>query len=652
MATGFSNGTMFSENVCFNGTKTAQITTNGQLLIGSAVYPYLRPATLKSIGGTVTITNGAGTINLEAGSAVPTTFHTDAGDAVPLVSILNVYGQATPSTSGIRVTGAGNTASITMYSPFKGDFTFTQSTAGTSETFSITQTDNTNAASNARAQITSGGAAGGDPYINLLVSGAGTYSFGIDNSDSDKIKITTGASPSAGTELFTLDSTTASFPIQYLDHTASLSGAYVSALFGNSSNTADSFATLTIATGGASAGDPTVLFASDITNTAANCWRMGLDNSDSDKYKLAYSNVLETNTYVSITTASDITFGTGTPTVAGGSDKILVSDCWNLVGGTLASEIFNTDNTNAGSRANLNIRVGGSSAGDAVASFIVNGANTWSMGLDNSDSDNFKLSSGVSLGVNDIVTINAAQAATLYLKSMLQSYSNVADVTGFEIDNPDTTNANSSTRINQRTEIGGGDTEICFDTSGAGTFMMGSRRTDSCFVLTSGFNPATKLISGTDRFKVTTGGAITFNNAYTFPTADGTSGQVLTTNGAGVVSWEGSGGGTWAVTTVDATAVVNKSYIANKAGLLTMTLPATAAIGDTIRITGINTAVGWRIAQNANQRIHVGLNSSTAGVGGYIEATAIRDSVELVCVVAGASSEYNCVSMMGNITVA
>jgi len=557
MPSGFRNAVLAADNVDFTGETitTGQVTLDGQLLIGSSTSPNIRVGKLQSVGGTVLITTGHGQINLEAGSAVPTTFHTDAGDAVPLVSILNLYGQATPSTSGIRVTGAGNTASITMYSPFKGGFHFTQSTAGTPEVLQVSHSDATNTGSHAELFVLTP-AGGGDAYASFTITPTFDWNLGISHTDAS-FKICHGGPPSAPAEA-----------------------------------------------------------------------------------------------YINITTTGDITCGTGTPTVAGGSDKILVSDCWNLVGATLASEIFNTDNTNAGSRANLNIRVGGSSAGDAVVSYLVNGANSWSVGLDNSDSDNFKISSGTSLGVNDRVTITTSESATLYLKSILQYYSNVGDVTELEVNNPDTTNANSSTRINQRTEVGGGDTEISFDTSGAGTFMMGSRRTDSCFVLTSGFNPATKLISGTDRFKVTTGGAITFNNAYTFPTADGTSGQVLTTNGAGVVSWEGSGGGTWAVTTVDATAVVNKSYIANKAGLLTMTLPATAAIGDTIRITGINTAVGWRIAQNANQRIHVGLNSSTAGVGGYIEATAIRDSVELVCVVAGASSEYNCVSMMGNITVA
>jgi hypothetical protein len=44
-------------------------------------------------------------------------------------------------------------------------------------------------------------------------------------------------------------------------------------------------------------------------------------------------------------------------------------------------------------------------------------------------------------------------------------------------------------------------------------------------------------------------GAITFNQAYTFPTSDGTIGQALTTDGAGDVSWSTvSGGGTPALT--------------------------------------------------------------------------------------------------------
>jgi len=127
---------------------------------------------------------------------------------------------------------------------------------------------------------------------------------------------------------------------------------------------------------------------------------------------------------------------------------------------------------------------------------------------------------------------------------------------------------------------------------------------------------------------------------------------VSITNAAGSITIATTGGGlTWSAPTIDAGITVNNGYIANKAGLLTMTLPATAVLGDTIIITGINTAVGWRIAQNANQQIFFGILSTTLGIGGYLEATNIRDTVEIVCVVAGASTVWNVIRSIGNITV-
>ena len=107
----------------------------------------------------------------------------------------------------------------------------------------------------------------------------------------------------------------------------------------------------------------------------------------------------------------------------------------------------------------------------------------------------------------------------------------------------------------------------------------------------------------------------------------------------------------WTVTTVNDSIVAFNGYVANKAGLLTMTLPASGAIGDIFEITGINTAVGWRIAQNANQQIFFGTSSTTVGAAGYIQATQIRDSARLVCVVSGSSTVWNVISSIGNITV-
>lgn len=64
---GFRNEVMYGSNVDFSGAAIASPTmvSNGQLLIGSGVSPNIRVGSLTSSGGTIGITNGPGTINLE-----------------------------------------------------------------------------------------------------------------------------------------------------------------------------------------------------------------------------------------------------------------------------------------------------------------------------------------------------------------------------------------------------------------------------------------------------------------------------------------------------------------------------------------------------------------------------------------------------------
>lgn len=79
-----------------------------------------------------------------------------------------------------------------------GDFTFTSSTASQTRILTVTNTDNTGAATSAaRLDLTVGGANVADPQLKYTVTGAGVFSSGIDNSDSDKFKIS--ASDALGT---------------------------------------------------------------------------------------------------------------------------------------------------------------------------------------------------------------------------------------------------------------------------------------------------------------------------------------------------------------------------------------------------------------------------------------------------------------------
>jgi len=111
---GFSNvsgdeSIMFADNASFDGTERGgKLTTDGQLWIGSTGSPHVRKGTLTSSGGTVTITNSPGSINLEAGTSVPTTFTADSGSAVPAANILNLVG----GTNGIDTSASGNTVTF------------------------------------------------------------------------------------------------------------------------------------------------------------------------------------------------------------------------------------------------------------------------------------------------------------------------------------------------------------------------------------------------------------------------------------------------------------------------------------------------------------------------------------------------------------
>lgn len=122
------------------------------------------------------------------------------------------------------------------------------------------------------------------------------------------------------------------------------------------------------------------------------------------------------------------------------------------------------------------------------------------------------------------------------------------------------------------------------------------------------------------------------------------------TNGAGSITVASSGGGmAWTeVTGTSQSAAVDNGYITNNAGLVTVTIPTTAAVGSVVRVVGKG-AGGWRIAQNASEIIHFGVLNTTTGTGGRLDSSNRYDAVELVCTVA--DTEWTVISSQGNITV-
>lgn len=131
--------------------------------------------------------------------------------------------------------------------------------------------------------------------------------------------------------------------------------------------------------------------------------------------------------------------------------------------------------------------------------------------------------------------------------------------------------------------------------------------------------------------------------------AKGTALQHLRMNaGATAPEW-GAAGQPWVeVTGATQQMAVNTGYVANRATLVTFTLPATAAVGDVVEIVGVG-AGGWQIDQNAGDIVHVGNTSSLAGTGGHTASSNRYDSIRLVCVVA--NDEWTTASVVGLLTI-
>ena len=120
-------------------------------------------------------------------------------------------------------------------------------------------------------------------------------------------------------------------------------------------------------------------------------------------------------------------------------------------------------------------------------------------------------------------------------------------------------------------------------------------------------------------------------------------------NGSGTITLNAIGGGatTVEVTTTSATMVVNTNYIANNAGLVTLTMPATIAQGSIIRVYGKG-AGGWKVQLNGGQTINFGSNPTTSG--GSLSSTNQFDVVEISCVTA--DTAFVCNGVQGFLTPA
>lgn len=144
-------------------------------------------------------------------------------------------------------------------------------------------------------------------------------------------------------------------------------------------------------------------------------------------------------------------------------------------------------------------------------------------------------------------------------------------------------------------------------------------------------------------------GGTTTTGAFQNVVNVGTSGQVLTSAGPSALPTWSTFSNTF--TTVDVTGstqamAVQTRYLTDNAGGVTYTLPATASLGDTMKVSGklgIST-----ITPNSGQQIVIGSVAGTVGATGTCVSTNVGDCITLVAIVSGSNTVWRAETFVGN----
>lgn len=121
-------------------------------------------------------------------------------------------------------------------------------------------------------------------------------------------------------------------------------------------------------------------------------------------------------------------------------------------------------------------------------------------------------------------------------------------------------------------------------------------------------------------------------------------------NGAAWINFV-QAGVNWKVIAANQTLVANEGYFVNGVGALNaLLLPATMNVGDEIILIDIG-GNGFTVTQNALQSIIVGTSTTTVGLGGSVESTALGNKITILCFATDADFVANVISSGASIIV-
>jgi hypothetical protein len=605
------------------GTGVASLTDHG-IVLGSGA----AAVSVTAVGSTGQILIGQSAAdpiwsdNIDVPGTLDVTGVATFDDAVSMASTLDVSGDATFDTNTLFVDVSQNNVGVGTATPAAADkLHVTLSTAGTTMIAEFEHSDNVNAASHSEVLVQTGGASGGDPKLVLDVSAVTQYYIGVDNSDSDILKI--GAGTAVGTTSSVQLTSAGALSVLRGDFDVTRSGGAATPVQGTVSNTdntnADSNASMIISSGGASGGDPKVV----LTVSGAQSYHIGVDNSASDVLMIGSGTAVGTTDSVSLNNAGAVGVLRGDVTITRDAGA----------GSSLGLNITNTNAADATSNALLAITSGNAASGDPQVNLIVTGGSTHHIGVDNSDSDKLKIGLGASVGTTDNMSIATTGAVQILRGDLATVRSSAAAEVLCDVTNSDNTSTDSDAFF--EAAVGGtssGNPGIRFQISGGQAYAMGiDNASGSDDLLICGDNDI-----GTDPLvTIAEAGAVTINKGALTVTTGGatltsgnltlTSGNINVTSGNMTLS-----SGSLTLTSGDETLTAGNVIINGAAKQLRVHGgAATDFIGQVTLTAGTVTVLNTNIA--ATDRIFLSrasLNSSTAL--GQLTVTAQTASTSFV----------------------
>jgi fibronectin-binding autotransporter adhesin len=292
--------------------------------------------------------------------------------------------------------------------------------------------------------------------------------------------------------------------------------------------------------------------------------------------------------------------------------------------------------------AAIGITAGGGEQ-DAVVKWST--GDTWTMGVDDDASDNLVISRGDTLGTNDVMTFNNSGYVGIGTTTpdnilevhgppaVVRTSGSVADF--LNLDNL-ATSVGSGVAINFRSNnTMYGAVEGVREGTNLGSLRFSTRGTSPSIGVYERVRidqngnvgigtdaPGSKLdVAGDLRLRGATSGYVGFqapatagNNVWTLPTGDGTSGQVLSTDGSGNLSWTSVGGGSGDLLNGGNSGAVVMGSNDNTLSLEASGLTAVTVLGNgNVGVGTANPTRNFHVQDNQNAETTIRLRNSSTG---------------------------------------